>query len=155
MKQQGGIRPTLYLHNTLQLIGDSRVNLFRIEYIEKSENENEDKMDSIINFWYVGCVHDLERPAGSLSDAFYQYAEEYLRQNAIDTPAEEQNVDLSSPFLTRSKAKALSEKSSKLDMDEVDEFIPDQNDHDAIGKASRKRRSTANDEDSVASKKAK
>ncbi len=155
MKQQGGIRPTLYLHNTLQLIGDSRVNLFRMEYIEKSENENDDKIDSVIHFWYVGCVHDLERPAGSLSDAFYQYAEEYLRQNAIDTPAEEQNTDLSSPFLTRSKAKALSEKNSKLDMDEVDEFIPDQMENESNGKASRKRRNTTNDEDVIASKKAK
>lgn len=129
----------MYLHNTLRVIGDSRVNLFRVKHVMNGETED---VNSQIQFWYVGCVHDLERPAGNLSDDFYKYAEDYLRQTAIESNTEEQHVELSSPFLTRSKAKALSEKENKLALDEVDEFIPDQYENE--GK-SRKRKN-GNDE---------
>lgn len=140
---QGGLRPLLYLHNTLRVIGDSRVNLFRMKYEVKEQGE--EQSDGLIQFWYVGCVHDLERPAGSLTDDFYQYAEEYLRQTAVEPSMEEQPAEASSPFLTRSKAKALIEKETKKEMDEVDEFIPDQ-EHE--GK-SRKRKNVSSDEESA------
>lgn len=124
-----------------------------MEYVEKEGVQKDEGLDGDICFWYVGCVHDLERPAGTLSDAFYQYAEEYLRQTAVESSVEE-HVDASSPFLTRSKAKALNEKEHKAGLDEVDEFIPDQYDSDLIGKGGRKRKSAMND-DEVVSKKAK
>lgn len=154
LKQQGGVRPTLYLHNTLRLIGDSRVNLFRMQYTENGEKAN-DMIDGVMEFWYVGCVHDLERPAGTLSDAFYKYANEYIQHIAIETSVDDQVIDASSPFLTRSKAKALNEREDKTEMDEKDEFIPDQYDGELVNKGGRKRKTTLNDEDNPSSKKMK
>ena len=57
-------------------MGETRLNLFRIEYEEDpSEGEH---VQGKLRFWYVGCVHDLVRPAGGPSASFFKYAENFM-----------------------------------------------------------------------------
>ena len=142
-------------------MGETRLNLFRVEYEEDpSEGEH---VQGKLRFWYVGCVHDLVRPAGGPSASFFKYAENFRhvvkdeKEEAEDD--EDDHEKTNSPFLTRSRARALHESRTKLEMDEVvDDFVPDHED-EVQGKkerATRKRRAhVAEEEDVVVSKKAK
>lgn len=40
-------------------MGETRLNLFRIEYDDEEGEEEHAK--GTLRFWYVGCVHDLAR----------------------------------------------------------------------------------------------
>ena len=57
-------------------MGETRLNLFRIEYDDEEGEEEHAK--GTLRFWYVGCVHDLARPSGGMSSSFYKYAENFM-----------------------------------------------------------------------------
>ena len=151
MKQQGGIRLNLYRGNALRVMGETRLNLFRVEYDE--EEGDGDHVKGKLRFWYVGCVHDLTRPSGGMSPSFFKYAENFMHVVKEEKEeAEEDQKKANSPFLTRSRARALHETRTKLEMDEVvDDFVPEYED-EASGKKERvvrKRRGHAADEEDV------
>ena len=138
-KQRGGLRRNLYRNNALRILGDTRLHLFRMEYDDSTGH---------LRFWYVGLAHDLQRPAGALTADFYQYADNYMRHVEEE---EDEDKDESSPFLTRSKAKTLSDVKVKM---EVDEFVPEEEDANEL-EETRKRARVAEEEDLVVSKKSK
>ena len=138
-KQRGGLRRNLYRNNALRILGDTRLHLFRMEYDDSTGH---------LRFWYVGLAHDLQRPAGALTADFYQYADNYMRHVEEE---EDEEKDESSPFLTRSKAKTLSDVKVKM---EVDEFVPEEEDANEL-EETRKRARVAEEEDLVVSKKSK
>ena len=119
MRQQGGIRPKLYRNNVLRVMGDSRLLLFRMEY-HQDLNCRPDEVTGTVQFWYVGSPHDLSHPGGSVPTDFTEYAANFLQQEYEEEPEE-----ASSPFLTRSRARAAQEMRAHLEMEEVaDEFVP-------------------------------
>ena len=138
-------------------MGETRLNLFRIEYDEEGD---EDHAQGKLRFWYVGCVHDLARPSGGMSSSFFKYADNFMHVVKEEKEEEEgEQEKANSPFLTRSRARALHESRTKLEMDEVvDDFVPEYED-EASGKKERvvrKRRGhAADEEDVVVSKKVK
>ena len=144
-KQRGGLRRNLYRNNALRVLGDTRLHLFRMEYDDSTDH---------LRFWYVGLAHDLQRPAGALTADFYQYAENYMRHVEEE---DEEDKDESSPFLTRSKAKTLSDVKVKMGMDEVvDEFVPEHEEDANESQGNRRKRTrVAEEEDLVISKKSK
>lgn len=139
-------------------MGETRLNLFRIEYDDEEGEEEHAK--GTLRFWYVGCVHDLARPSGCMSSSFFKYAENFMHVVKEEKAEEEgEQEKANSPFLTRSRARALHESRTKLEMDEVvDDFVPEYED-EASGKKERvvrKRRGhAADEEDVVVSKKVK
>ena len=154
MRQQGGIRPKLYRNNVLRVMGDSRLLLFRMEY-HQDLNCRPDEVTGTVQFWYVGSPHDLSHPGGSVPTDFTEYAANFLQQEYEEEPEE-----ASSPFFTRSRARAAQEMRAHLEMEEVaDEFVPGDDDEGSLEEMKvRKRmrtRGVAGEEDVIVSKKVK
>ncbi|KAK8828976.1 hypothetical protein WA538_000978, partial [Blastocystis sp. DL] len=129
-RQQGGIRPSLYRGNVLRVVGDARTLLFRMEFRRQEEEEAAGEL----RFWYVGVPHDMLRPAGGVSTEFAEYADAFLQMQ------ETEEEETSSPFLTRSRARARQEARAKQETEDgVDEFIPDGDEEEEVEKKGKKR----------------
>ena len=138
-RQQGGIRPKLYRGNVLRLVGDSRTLLFRMEF---RRQEGGEEATGELQFWYVGVPHDMLRPTGGVSAAFTEYADAFLQTQ------ETEEEEASSPFLTRSRARARQEARIKQETEDgVDEFIPDGDEEEEVDKKAKKRARQVSDEE--------
>ena len=138
-RQQGGIRPKLYRGNVLRLVGDSRTLLFRMEF---RRQEGGEEATGELHFWYVGVPHDMLRPTGGVSAAFTEYADAFLQTQ------ETEEEEASSPFLTRSRARARQEARIKQETEDgVDEFIPDGDEEEEVDKKAKKRARQVSEEE--------
>lgn len=146
----------LYRNNVLRVMGDSRLLLFRMEY-HQDPNCRGDEVTGTVQFWYVGSPHDLVHPGGSVPAEFAEYAANFLQQEY----EEEEPEEASSPFLTRSRARAAQEMRAQLEMEEVaDEFLPEGDDDEGSLEEMKVRkrmrtRGVAGEEDVIVSKKVK
>ena len=160
MRQQGGIRPQLYRNNAVRVVLNTRMMLFRVEFVRSEDSQGED-VKGALRFWYVGTAHDLTRPNGPIPADFAEYAANFLRVEQEEEEEEEgESAEASSPFLTRSRARAVETK-AHLEMEEVaDEFVPDGEEDEVSGneptKGKKKRtRGVAGEEDLIVSKRGK
>ena len=146
-RQQGGIRPSLYRGNVLRVVGDARTLLFRMEFRRQEEEEAAGEL----RFRYVGVPHDMLRPAGGVSTEFAEYADAFLQMQ------ETEEEETSSPFLTRSRARARQEARAKQETEDgVDEFIPDGDEEEEVEKKGKKRaRQVSSEEEEGSVKKGK
>ena len=131
----------------LRVVGDARTLLFRMEFRRQEEGE---EAAGELRFWYVGVPHDMLRPAGGVSTEFAEYADAFLQ-------TQETEEEASSPFLTRSRARARQEARVKQETEDgVDEFIPDGDEEEEVEKKGKKRaRQVSSEEEDGSVKKGK
>ena len=128
------------------MVGDARTLLFRMEFRKQGEEAAGE-----LRFWYVGVPHDMLRPAGGVAAEFAEYADAFLQTQ------ETEEEEPSSPFLTRSRARARQEARAKQETEDgVDEFIPDGEEEEEVEKKGKKRaRQVSSEEEEGSAKKGK